>query len=575
MDHFLVVWGALVAVNVFLSSVSANSTTCPTWYYYDSTLGQCHCGALLYCNREQDSVEISQIDCATSAGDDIGYYIGTCPFGHTVNSTNRMLWEMPSDPDMLDEVMCGPYNRKGFLCGECIDGYGPAVYSLEYKCANCSALSSEYFTIPLYLLLELTPITFFYIFLLFFRINITSGPFLGYIIFCQIITFFIRIYTGPYIFILSDVSPFLQLLIHVSIFLCQFWSMRWVFTFLIPPFCLSEKLTGIHIQLLPLLTATYPVFLVIITCILMELHARNCRIIHILWKPFSIILNKTNITAVTSDAIIHAFASFIFLSYTTVFNLVISVSSCYTFVSMKGSFYGTILYFDPAIRCLSHEHLQYILIVALPFIFLTIIPSILLIIYPTRMYSRCLSRCLSARKRLAITAFAEALHFCFKDGLNGTRDYRVFAGLLALGPLLYPLFRNMLHYLGYQSNLGAALITFASSTIISYVKPCKQAVANLSISFHLMMIGIICIAHRLWVFETVISTDKLELTFIFIPLLSHLLVFTWIGYTLIHNTMKRLGYQFNTTGCREMLADIASGLRQRQHCMRRNGYHSL
>ena len=575
MDHFLVVWGALVAVNVFLSSVSANSTTCPTWYYYDSTSGQCLCGAVLYCNREQDLVEILQTYCATSAGDDIGYYIGKCPLRHTVNNTNRMLWEMPSDPDMLDEVMCGPFNRKGFLCGECIDGYGPAVYSLDYKCANCSTLFSRYFSIPLYLLLELTPITFFFIFLIFFNINITSGPLLGYIVFCQVIACFTNASPGLVTYILSDVSPFLQLLFQASLSLCQFWSMHWFFISLVPPFCLSEKLTGIHIQLLPLLTATYPVVLVIITYILMLLHVRNCRIIHILWKPFSIILNKTNITAVASDAVIHAFASFIFLSYLTVYYVVISVSSCDNVTSMKVIFYGAILYFDPAIKCFSHQHLQYIPTVALPFIFLTIIPSILLMIYPTRIYSRCLSRCLSARKRLAITAFAEALHFCFKDGLNGTRDYRALAGLLVLGPIIYFLFRWILDNFGYQSDLGAVIIMFTSSAIISYVRPCKQAVANLSISFHLMMIGIICIAHRLWVFETAISTDKLELTFIFIPLLSHLLVFTWIGYTLIHNTMKRLGYQFNTTGCREMLADLASGLRQRQHCMRRNGYHSL
>ena len=39
-----------------------------------------------------------------------------------------------------------------------------------------------------------------------------------------------------------------------------------------------------------------------------------------------------------------------------------------------------------------------------------------------------LSRFLSTRKQLAITAFAEALHSCFKDGLNGTHDYRAFAG---------------------------------------------------------------------------------------------------------------------------------------------------
>ena len=31
--------------------------------------------------------------------------------------------------------------QKRFTCGRCIDGYGPAVYSLEMKCVDCSKLS--------------------------------------------------------------------------------------------------------------------------------------------------------------------------------------------------------------------------------------------------------------------------------------------------------------------------------------------------------------------------------------------------------------------------------------------------
>ena len=83
---------------------------------------------------------------------------------------------------------------------------------------------------------------------------------------------------------------------------------------IIPPFCISEKLTGIHVHMLDLVPAIYPLVLVIISCILMELHARNYRLVGILWKPFKMILSKANVTAVTGDAVFHAFASFIFLS---------------------------------------------------------------------------------------------------------------------------------------------------------------------------------------------------------------------------------------------------------------------
>ena len=294
-----------------LSSVSASSnTSCPTC---NNSTQQCHCDPLLYCSTPAEGLaEIFEGSCATlSEQKGVLYYIGKCPFRHRINSTNRWLARLPSDPDMLDDVMCGPYNRKGLLCGECFEGYGPAVYSRNLKCSNCSKLGSEYFAVPLYFLLELTPIILFFIFLILFRVNITSGPLLGYLIFCQVITCLSNTNQELIDYILSDISPLLKVLLQASLSVSQFWSMHSFFKSLIPPFCISEKLTGIHIQLLPIISATYPVVLVIITCILMELHARYCRIIHILWKPFSIILNKTNTTAVTGDAVIQAF---IFLS---------------------------------------------------------------------------------------------------------------------------------------------------------------------------------------------------------------------------------------------------------------------
>ena len=48
--------------------------------------------------------------CVTTAEQEGQYYVGRCPFAHTaMNHTNRMLSELPSDPEQLNDVMCGPY----------------------------------------------------------------------------------------------------------------------------------------------------------------------------------------------------------------------------------------------------------------------------------------------------------------------------------------------------------------------------------------------------------------------------------------------------------------------------------
>ena len=59
---------------------------------------------------------------ATKSRQEDDYYIGLCLFAHTVNNTDRMY--IFSNASQLDGVMCGSL---GLLCGECKDGYGPAI----------------------------------------------------------------------------------------------------------------------------------------------------------------------------------------------------------------------------------------------------------------------------------------------------------------------------------------------------------------------------------------------------------------------------------------------------------------
>ena len=175
----------LLIVKLSLCSVLATDTSCPTWHYYNNATGKCECGSLLFCSSDGNQVEIRIDYCATSTGQEDDYYVSYCPLTHTVNSTNRLYSEMPSNASQLDEVMCGPYNRRGLLCGECKDGYGPAVYLFDMTCANCSSLWSRY-AISLYLFLQFIPTTLIFLCFVVFRSRITSGPLLGYVLFCQI-----------------------------------------------------------------------------------------------------------------------------------------------------------------------------------------------------------------------------------------------------------------------------------------------------------------------------------------------------------------------------------------------------
>ena len=121
----------ILAVSVSLALADSN-VSCPTWFFYSNATRQCECveiDGLVSCNRELEAAVIASGVCVTLAPyQESFYFAGECPLSHVENNTNRMWSELPSDPDKLNNNMCGPYNREGVLCGRCIEGYGVPIY---------------------------------------------------------------------------------------------------------------------------------------------------------------------------------------------------------------------------------------------------------------------------------------------------------------------------------------------------------------------------------------------------------------------------------------------------------------
>ena len=544
----------LLAVAVYLV-LGASNTSCPTGFYYNNNTSKCDCDEFLVdnnfiqCNKKEKRAYIRNEVCFMSATSSNNYIVGLCPLtlGNWENITNRLYSELPSDPDMLNATMCGPYNREGYLCGKCIDGYGLPVYSQNLKCVNCSKFSTGV-SIVMYIIIQFVPITLFFVCAVVFQLKITSGPLLGYFIFCQIY-FFTNFGDTRIIFdfISNHASEYTKVLFKISQTLSEFWSLLF-FKSLIPPFCISEKLSSVHIQLLTIVPAIYVVVLVITIWVLMDLHTRNYKVIHYLWKPFSLFFKHLNIEVYGSN-IISAFATFTFLSSTTlVLNLITLTFFSLLFIrSIHPNVTTTetqVLYIDPSVVVFSHEHIFYVMIAMVPCIFLVFIPALLLCVYPTRIYRR-LSQLISTRKQLAITAFAEALHNCFKDGLNGTRDFRALAGVIIL---IYPVafwlsattFVTLVSATGLTKEHTNGYIIFTLSLVVSYVRPCKSTLANFSLSYHAFMLGVF--EFGIVNFNDIsVKKEALELTFAIIPFLSHMFVFFWVVYIICQYIRVNIG----------------------------------
>ena len=544
-----------MVISVIPAVGNISNTSCPTGFYYNNTTSKCDCDEFLVdhnfiqCNLPDKTAYIHNGVCFMSSTNSNTYSVGTCPLtlGNWGNITNRLYSEMPSDTDVLNATMCGPYNREGYLCGKCIDGYGLPVYSQDLKCVNCSKFSTGV-SIVMYVIIQFVPITLFFVCAVVFHLNITSGPLLGYFIFCQMYFVFDFCSTQTiFDFIGSDS---VNVLFKLSQTVSELWSLSF-FKSLIPPFCISEKLSSVHVQLLTIVPAIYVIVLVITILVLMDLHVRNYRIIHFL----CLFAKHLNIAACSSNAIIYVFATFTFLSSTTLV-LNMSILTFYTTLFIRSKNVNStkirVLYIDPSVVFFSHEHILYLMIAMLPCIFLVFIPALLLCVYPTRIY-RQLSQLISTRKQLAITAFAEALNHCFKDGLNGTRDYRALSGLIILS---YPA-ASLLSYIAWLTVATATglsrfcidgYMVFALSLLVSYVRPCKSTLANFSVSYHTFVIGVLIIFEIDYWYDLSVETKALDLTFIIIPLLSHMFVFFWMVYIICRYTRVSVGLcHFRTT----------------------------
>ena len=113
---------------------------------------------------------------------------------------------------------------------------GPGVYTLNRRCVDCSKLSLST-AICLYLVVEFVPVFLFFFCITIFRLDLTSGPILGYVLFCQMFSSsFKALPARPYDIIRLHVPGYIGVFILV---IMEFWNLNFCKS-VIPPFCISD-----------------------------------------------------------------------------------------------------------------------------------------------------------------------------------------------------------------------------------------------------------------------------------------------------------------------------------------------
>ena len=108
-------------------------------------------------------------------------------------------------------------------------------------------------------------------------------------------------------------------------------------------------------------------------------------------------------------------------------------------------------------------------------IFITL-PTLLLIVYPTRLFRRCVS-CCGFRRWHALHMFVESFQGQYKDGTNGTRDFRVVsATFLILRILMLACFLDRHNYTWISP--AQCVLLAGVSCFYAIIKPYKLNFMN-------------------------------------------------------------------------------------------------
>ena len=378
------------------------------------------------------------------------------------------------------------------MCSECADGFGPSFTSFGLRCVDCT---DAWYRIPLFLIVELLPVTVFYFVVVMFQISVTSAPLPCFIMYAQLIVIAVEnlhpLGQMSAVYYTNDEQlKFLDL--RIAYVLYGIFNLDF-FRSVLPPLCVSHELKFIHTSLFGYISVIYPIALIGLTWACVELQAHNCRLLRCFWKAFRICFARLKIRGWDKKTdFVNMFATFFLLSCSKcIYQILIYGSvalkqlttidqsgniSFVTRASIDGSYATYLCYVVPV------PFMSYLFI---------LLPLLLLILYPCRLFRSCISKC--HLDFIAINTFVERFHGCYRNGLDGGRDMRSFSGLyfaLRIVVVVLPCFALSLTKDSLFFETGALFLIVAF--FVALAKPYKKAYANILEVFILSDLAMLC-----------------------------------------------------------------------------------
>ena len=275
------------------------------------------------------------------------------------------------------------------------------------------------------------------------------------------------------------------------------WNLDF-FRLVLPPVCVSTFIKAIDILLFDYIIAFFPLLITIFVLVGIELYDRNCRVAVCLSAPLKLLCRKRNWNP--KKAILKTCATFLLLSYSKILFVSINLIFAVPLYDCRGSSISgnTVLLFDPSVTFFHSNHIPYVVLALSIIAVFVVLPPLLLLLYPTRVFRACL-RFMGFRRWDILHLVMDVFQGWFKDKTENQVDYRSFSALYLLLRILFALLSIAIvlnifsqyywYFIGvFHILLGALFLT---------VKPYKKKWMNHADGLFLFTLGALMIIKHL------------------------------------------------------------------------------
>ena len=465
------------------------NSDCATWFGCNNHT--CECNAepehIIKCDGERAAVLACY--CATTTGEnefssDHGLIVGSCIFncwrrpGHTILDSQYFV--LPRNSSNLNNDTCGWLKRTGSLCGKCLPNHSPTVYSYSLKCVECPHGHNNWW---LFILLAFVPLTIFYIIILLLNINVASSSLHAFVLFCQIVS------SPPFARVIEN-SPNQgsgTVVTKLLMSLYGIWNLDF-FCFFTPNICLNTSpLLSLSLDYI---IAIYPLFLVLVTYLLITLYDCNFKILVFVCKPVKVCFSWFQERHRENTTIIDAFVTFFVLSSIKIISVSFDLLFPVPVYSLNSSkVISLALFYDGSIKYFGRDHLPHAIVAILFLVNFVAIPVVILLFYPYCWFQRLLS-CLPSRWYLVLQAFVDSSQGCYKNGTEeGSYDCRSFSGLYFILRILSLLLYMFTLQSTFYILCGILFLLFALLLLaLQPYKPESSRYTNLHAAFLILLV---------------------------------------------------------------------------------------